>query len=88
MALLHAGEIGEGENDVFLLKRNKAKYSHTGEIGEGESDVRLLSGMKNESVQNYSVRYEGYNLIRVTTVERGDSSSDSTSLFLNIRQLL
>ncbi len=43
--------------------------------------MRFLSGVKNESVQNYSVQYKGYNLIRVTTVERGDSNYDSTSLF-------
>jgi hypothetical protein len=64
-----------------LLKQNKAKSSHTGEISEGESDVRFLSGVKNESVQNYSVQYKGYNLIGVTTVERGDGNYDSTSLF-------
>jgi hypothetical protein len=46
------------------------------------------TGVKNESVQNYSVQYKGYNLIGVTTVERGDGSYDSTSLFLYIRQLL
>ncbi len=37
--------------------------------------------MKNKSVQNYSVQYNGYNLIGVTTVERGDGSYDNTSLF-------
>ncbi len=37
--------------------------------------------MKNNGVQNYSVQYNGYNLIGVTTVERGDGSYDSTSLF-------
>jgi hypothetical protein len=46
------------------------------------------TGVKNESVQNYSVQYKGYNLIGVTTVERGDGTYDSTSLFLYIRQLL
>jgi hypothetical protein len=76
----HAGEIGERESDVRLLKRNEAKNSHVGEIGEGESDVRLLPGWR-MSVQNYSVQYKGYNLIGVTTVERGDGSYDSTSLF-------
>jgi hypothetical protein len=64
-----------------LLKRNKTKNSHAGEIGEGESNVRLLSGVKNESVQNYSVQCKGYNLIGVTTVERGNGSYDSTGLF-------
>jgi hypothetical protein len=54
-----AGEIGEGENVIWLLKRNKAKSSHIGEIGKGENDVRLLSGVKNESVHNYSVQYKG-----------------------------
>jgi hypothetical protein len=58
------------------------KNPYAGEMGEGESDV------KNESIQNYSVQYNGYNLIGVTTVERGDGSYDSTSLFLYIRQLL
>ncbi len=64
-----------------MLKQNKVKSSHTGEISKGESDVRFLSGVKNESLQNYSVQYKGYNLIGVTTVERGDSNYDSTSLF-------
>jgi hypothetical protein len=41
----------------------------------------LASGVKNESVQNYSVQYNGFNLIGVTTVERGDGNYDSTSLF-------
>jgi hypothetical protein len=36
----HAGEIGERENNVCFLKRNKVKNSHVGKIGEGESDVR------------------------------------------------
>ncbi len=36
----------------------------------------------------YSVQYNGYNLIGVTTVERGDGSYDSTDLFLYIRQLI
>jgi hypothetical protein len=36
----------------------------------------------------YSVQYNGYNLIGVTTVERGDGSYDSTSLFLYISRLL
>ncbi len=36
----------------------------------------------------YSVQYNGYNLIGVTTVERGDGSYDSTSLFLYINRLL
>ncbi len=84
----HAGEIGEGENDLCLLKRNKTKSSHTDEIGKGESDVHLLSGMKNENVQNDSVQYKGYSVIGVTTVERGDCNYDSNSLFLYIRQLL
>ena len=56
--------------------RNTMETVHVGEICEGES------------VQNYSVQYNGYNLIGVTTVERGDGSHDNTSLFLNIRQLL
>ncbi len=38
--------------------------------------------------ENESVQYNGYNLIGVTTVERGDGNYDSTSLFLYIRQLL
>ncbi len=58
----------------MLVEAKKTKNSHTGEIGKGESD--LLSGVKNGSVQ-----YKGYNLIGVTTVERGDGSYDSTSLF-------
>ncbi len=33
------------------------------------------------SVEKYSVQYKGYNLIGVTTVEKGDGSYDSTSLF-------
>ncbi len=37
--------------------------------------------MKNESVENYSVQYNGYNLIGVTTVERGDGNYASTGLF-------
>ncbi len=49
--------------------------------------MRLLSGVKNESVQNYSVQHKGYNLIGVTTVKRGDGSNDSTDVFLYIRQL-
>ena len=36
----------------------------------------------------YSVQYNGYNLVGVTTVERGDGSYDSTSLFLYISRLL
>ncbi len=32
--------------------------------------------MENEGVQNYNVQYKGYNLIGVTTVERGDGSYD------------
>ncbi len=63
----------------MLVEAKRTKNSHTGEIGKGESD--LLSGVKNGSVQNYSVQYKGYNLIGVTTVERGDGSYDSTSLF-------
>ena len=39
-------------------------------------------------VKNESVQCNGYNLIRVTTVERGDGSYDSTDLFLYIRQLI
>jgi hypothetical protein len=46
------------------------------------------AGMKNEGVQNYSVQYKGYNLVGVTTVERGGGSNDSTIFFLYIRQLL
>jgi hypothetical protein len=36
----------------------------------------------------HSVQYNGYNLIGVTTAERGDGSYDSTGLFLYIRRLL
>ncbi len=39
------------------------------------------TGVKNKNVQKYSVQYNGYNLIGVTTVERGDGSYDSTNLF-------
>jgi hypothetical protein len=39
------------------------------------------------SVPNYSVQYNGYNLVGITTVER-NGSYDSTSLFLYIRQLI
>ncbi len=39
------------------------------------------AGVKNEGVQNYSVQYKGYNLIGVTTVERGDDSYASTIFF-------
>ena len=65
-----------------------AKHSHAGEIGEGESDVRCAVETSVENEKMYSVQYNGYNLIGVTTVERGDGSYDSTSLFLYIRQLL
>jgi hypothetical protein len=39
---LHVGEIGEGESNVSLLRRNNTKNPYVGEIGEGESDVRLF----------------------------------------------
>jgi hypothetical protein len=48
----------------------------------------IEAGVKNKTVQNYSVEYNGYNLIGVTTVERGNGNYDSTGLFLYIRQLL
>ncbi len=54
-----------------LAKLAKENNSHVGEIGEGP-------------VKNKSVQYNGYNLIGVTTVERGDGSYDSTSLCLYI----
>ncbi len=46
-----------------------------------ERATGIVASVKNESVQNHSVQYNGYNLIGVTTVERGDGSYDSTSLF-------
>ncbi len=46
-----------------------------------ERATGLVAGVKNECVQNYSVQYNGYNLVGVTTVEKGDGSYDSTSLF-------
>jgi hypothetical protein len=53
-----------------------------------ERETGLVAGVKNESVLNYSVQYNGYKLVGVTTVERGDGSYDSTSLFLYISRLL
>ncbi len=68
----HAGEIGEGENDLCLLNRNKAKSSHTGEIGKGESDVHLLSGVKNESVQYNGTTWSGSLLLKEATAAMTD----------------
>jgi hypothetical protein len=49
----------------------------------------LVASVKNECTElQYSVQYNGYNLIGVTTVERGNGSYDSTNLFLFISQLL
>ncbi len=54
-------------------------------LAKERATCAVETGVKNEM---YSVQYNGYNLIGVTTVERGDGSYDSTSLFLYIRQLL
>ncbi len=58
-----------------------AKNSHVGEIGEGESEVRWWDRREEWKCAVYSVQCNGYNLIGVTTVERGDGSYDNTSLF-------
>ncbi len=52
-------------------------------LAKERATCAVEAGVKNESVQ-----YNGYNLIGVTTVERGDGNYDSTGLFLYIRQLL
>jgi hypothetical protein len=57
-------------------------------LAKERATCTVETGMKNKSVQNYSVQHNGYNLIGVTTVERGDGNYDSTGLFLYIRQLL
>ena len=57
--------------------RNKQKI-----VADGLHSAKYYeNSVKNKSVQNYSVQYNGYNLIGVTTVERGDGSYDSTGLF-------
>jgi hypothetical protein len=55
---------------------------------EDRATCAVETGVKNKSVQNNSEQYNGYNLIGVTTVERGDGNYDSTGLFLYIRRLL
>ena len=73
------------EADGLHTAKQQQKNPHVGEISEGES----ACGVKNECTELlYSVQHNGYNLIGVTTVERGDGNYDSTSLFLYIRQLL
>ncbi len=50
-------------------------------LAKERATCAVETGVKNESVQ-----YNGYNLIGVTTVERGDGNYDSTSLFLYIHK--
>ncbi len=51
-------------------------------LAKERATCAVETGVKNESVQcTVYVQYNGYNLIGVTTVERGDGSYDSTSLF-------
>jgi hypothetical protein len=70
------------------LQNNNERASRWRNWRRRELRALVETGVKTESVQNYSVQYKGYNLIGVTTVERGDGSYDSPSLFLYTRRLL
>ncbi len=50
-------------------------------LAKKRATCAIETDVKNKSVQKYSVQYNGCNLIGVTTVERGNGSYDSTSLF-------
>jgi hypothetical protein len=76
------------EQHTLVEAKYDEKLSRWRNLRRREQRALVETGVKNEGVQNYSVRYKGYNLIGVTTVERGDGSYDSTSLFLCIRWLL
>jgi hypothetical protein len=81
-------KIGERENNLCLLKEIRRKVLTLAKLAKERVTCTVETGVKNKNVQNYSVQCNGYNLIGVTTVERGDGSYDSTSLFPYIRQLL
>jgi hypothetical protein len=52
--------------------QNNEKFSRWRNWQKRERRALVETSMKVEGVQNYSVQYKGYNLIRVTIVERGD----------------
>jgi hypothetical protein len=63
--------------DGLHTAKQQQKNPHVGEISEGES----ACGVKNECTELlYSVQHNGYNLIGVTTVERGDGNYSMTVL--------
>jgi hypothetical protein len=66
------------------LRSNNKKSSRWRNWRRRERRGLVETGARNESVQGDSVQYKGYNLIGVTTVERGDGSYDSTGLFQNM----
>jgi hypothetical protein len=68
--------------------QNNEKSSRWRNWQRRERCALVETSVKVEGVQNYSVLYKGYsyNLIRVTTVERGDGSYDSTNLFLYVHK--
>jgi hypothetical protein len=70
------------------LQNNNKKFSCWRNWRRREQRELVETSVKNECTQGDSVQYKGYNLIGITTVERGDSNYDSTGLFKYIRRLL
>ncbi len=86
--LLTLAKLAKERTTYACWNEIRQKVLTLAKLAKERATCAVETGVKNESVQNYSVQYNGYNLIGVTTVERGDGSYDSTSLFLYIRRLL